>query len=205
MNQRLDAQRNRAKLVAAAAEVFREDGAAAPLDLVARRAAVGRGTLYRHFPDRGSLVAAVLDLRMAALERYAATYPGDDLLEHLLVEICALQLDTPGLMTVVRSSPDPRLHLDELTRRTSSLLSAAVHVAHRAGTVRPDVTLTDVHLAVAMVDGVISMLPRTPGADPVARALELVLRALRSPDRAAEPVPAPELRLATPQDVDAAD
>lgn len=50
VNQRRDARRNRARIIAAAAEVFREEGASAPLDLVALRADVGRGTLYRHFP-----------------------------------------------------------------------------------------------------------------------------------------------------------
>ncbi|HAN25892.1 MAG TPA: TetR/AcrR family transcriptional regulator, partial [Microbacterium ginsengisoli] len=50
---------NRAALLAAAREVFGEQGLSAPLSAVARRAGVGQGSLYRHFPTRTALAAAV--------------------------------------------------------------------------------------------------------------------------------------------------
>jgi len=203
VNQRRDARRNRARIVAAAAEVFREAGAFAPLDLVARRADVGRGTLYRHFPDRDALVAAVLEMRMTALEDYAATYAGDDLVEHLLVEICALQLDAPGLMTLVRDPAAPPQRLEDLARRTTRLMAGALATAQRAGVVRDDVTLVDVFLTVAMMDGVITARAATPDLAPVDRALDLVLRALRPPERLGLPTPEPALRLPGPGDLDA--
>src|SRR5690349_15235935 len=56
---RADARRNRAQILAAARDVFAEQGAGAPLDEVARRAGVGIATLYRRFPDRQSLIGAV--------------------------------------------------------------------------------------------------------------------------------------------------
>jgi AcrR family transcriptional regulator len=56
---RADARRNRDALLAAAAAVFAESGADAPLDDVARRAGVGNATLYRHFPTRRELLVAV--------------------------------------------------------------------------------------------------------------------------------------------------
>jgi AcrR family transcriptional regulator len=56
---RADAQRNAALLLAAAREVFAEDGSDACLETIATRAGVGIGTLYRHFPNRDALVAAV--------------------------------------------------------------------------------------------------------------------------------------------------
>jgi len=56
---RADAQRNRQRLLEAAREVFDEQGAAASLDAVAKKAGVGVGTLYRHFPNRFDLVEAV--------------------------------------------------------------------------------------------------------------------------------------------------
>src|SRR5437660_7832920 len=66
---RADARRNREQLLAAARDVFVEQGAGAPLDEIARRAGVGIATLYRHFPDRTALMRAVaLDL----LDRVAA-------------------------------------------------------------------------------------------------------------------------------------
>ncbi len=56
---RADAQRNHDKVVAAAREAFAERGASTSLEEVARRAGVGIGTLYRHFPTRQALVEAV--------------------------------------------------------------------------------------------------------------------------------------------------
>ena len=57
---RADAQRNRERLIEAAREVFREQGYDASLDEVAKRAGVGAGTLYRHFPNRDALLDAVM-------------------------------------------------------------------------------------------------------------------------------------------------
>jgi len=57
---RADAQRNRDKIVEAARRLFREKGYEAPLDEIAKSAGVGAGTLYRHFPNRESLMDAVM-------------------------------------------------------------------------------------------------------------------------------------------------
>jgi AcrR family transcriptional regulator len=57
---RADALRNRERLLEAAREVFREQGYDASLDEVAKRAGVGAGTLYRHFPSRDVLMDAIL-------------------------------------------------------------------------------------------------------------------------------------------------
>jgi AcrR family transcriptional regulator len=73
---RADARQNRARLIAAATEAFAEKGADAPLEDVARRAGVGIGTLYRHFPTRLDLQAAVFRSQVSAVCRQ-----GDALLE----------------------------------------------------------------------------------------------------------------------------
>jgi AcrR family transcriptional regulator len=57
---RADAQRNYDKLVQAARDAFRQHGAQASLDDIAKRAGVGPGTLYRHFPTRDDLIDAVM-------------------------------------------------------------------------------------------------------------------------------------------------
>jgi AcrR family transcriptional regulator len=57
---RADAQRNRDRIVEVAREVFRERGYDASLDDIAKRAGVGPGTLYRHFPTREELIDAVM-------------------------------------------------------------------------------------------------------------------------------------------------
>jgi AcrR family transcriptional regulator len=57
---RADARRNRLRVLAAAEEVFAEQGLAVPLDEIARRAGVGAGTVYRHFPTKEALFEAVV-------------------------------------------------------------------------------------------------------------------------------------------------
>ncbi|WP_031088625.1 TetR/AcrR family transcriptional regulator [Streptomyces sp. NRRL WC-3549] len=62
------APRNRAALIAAAREIYAAYGLDAPLSAIARRAGVGQGVLYRHFPDRAALASAVLDENVQQIE-----------------------------------------------------------------------------------------------------------------------------------------
>src|ERR1700721_3342156 len=64
---RRDAERNRQRILRAAAEVFTTRGLQATLDDVARHAGVGVGTVYRRFPDKESLVEALFEERLAAM------------------------------------------------------------------------------------------------------------------------------------------
>jgi AcrR family transcriptional regulator len=76
---RVDAQRNRERILDAARDAFSQHGAHATLDDIARRAEVGPGTLYRHFPTRDDLVEAVfrseVDKLSAAAQRFSSTQP----------------------------------------------------------------------------------------------------------------------------------
>ena len=63
---RVDAERNRARLLAAAREVFAEQGLQAPMSEVARRAGVGVATMFRRFPTRDDLITAVFAEKMKA-------------------------------------------------------------------------------------------------------------------------------------------
>ncbi|QSQ18902.1 helix-turn-helix transcriptional regulator [Pyxidicoccus parkwayensis] len=81
---RADARRNREQLLTAAHEAFSEHGADASFDDIARRAGVGIGTLYRHFPTRDALLVATLEERLVALAEKGRTLrdteaPGDAL------------------------------------------------------------------------------------------------------------------------------
>ena len=64
---RADARRNRERILAAATAAFAADGLSVPLDEIARRAGVGPGTLYRHFPAKEALWEAVLHDRLQRL------------------------------------------------------------------------------------------------------------------------------------------
>jgi AcrR family transcriptional regulator len=74
---RADARRNYDKLIAAAREAFTEDGRGASLEDIARRAGVGIGTLYRHFPSRQDLLVAVYVEEVDALCRSAVGLSGE--------------------------------------------------------------------------------------------------------------------------------
>ncbi|HVV21506.1 MAG TPA: TetR family transcriptional regulator [Pseudonocardiaceae bacterium] len=74
---RADARRNCDLLIATAREVFSEKGAEAPLDEIAKRAGVGAGTLYRHFPNREALVEAVYRGEVDALANRATELLAD--------------------------------------------------------------------------------------------------------------------------------
>src|SRR5947209_16900709 len=65
---RADARRNRDRILDAAAEVFAELGPDAPIDEIARRAGVGHGTVFRRFPTKEALRAAVLVARLGAMQ-----------------------------------------------------------------------------------------------------------------------------------------
>jgi AcrR family transcriptional regulator len=75
---RADAVRNRARIVETASEVFAVRGSDASLEEIARGAGVGIGTLYRHFPTRDDLVAAVFHDRIDELEALAAELLASD-------------------------------------------------------------------------------------------------------------------------------
>ncbi|HWT65081.1 MAG TPA: TetR/AcrR family transcriptional regulator [Terracidiphilus sp.] len=76
---RADAQRNRERILEVAKQAFTRDGASASLDDIARRAGIGAGTLYRHFPTRDALIEAVyrseVEKLAAAEQRFSATMP----------------------------------------------------------------------------------------------------------------------------------
>src|SRR5215472_3500974 len=64
---RADAQRNRARVLQAARRAFAAEGVSVPLDEIARRAGVGAGTVYRHFPSKEALFEAVVHDRLRQL------------------------------------------------------------------------------------------------------------------------------------------
>lgn len=70
---RADAARNRAKVLAVAYQTFAAEGLAVPIDEIARRAGVGAGTVYRHFPTKEALFGAVFEDRIRRIRENAHT------------------------------------------------------------------------------------------------------------------------------------
>lgn len=177
---RRDAQRNRAALVDAAEVEFALSGPDVPLDAVVRRAAVGRGTLYRHFTGRLDLAVAVFERYVAAHEAFVAEHPHDpDLLFTLLGRVVRIQARTRGVTLVLSREPDGDAHVARIADRMRTLFDVAITQGRAAGLVAPDITADDVMLVLGMLEGALVGVPPEQ-ADAVAhRVLALVTPALR--------------------------
>jgi AcrR family transcriptional regulator len=169
------AAENRAALVAAAREVFGSAGFDAPLSAVARRAGVGQGSLYRHFPDRLSLALAAFAENIAALE--AAAQQPDATLDDLLALLTEQVIDAAAFLDMMSGhADDPRVAA--MSERVTAVLAAKLPDAQRAGGYGAHVAPSDLMLAIGMLSGVIA---KTPAADRRAtadRAWFLLRRAL---------------------------
>lgn len=152
---RADARRNREQLMAAARDVFVELGPDAPLDEIARRAAVGIATLYRRFPDRESLMRAViLDVlvRVGHEARTAETEEPDPVAGLVRYMHRALDLRIaaviPALLGQVTLDDDEMLRARDAAVRP---VQAMIDRAHAEGTLRPEVTFGDIGLMIIRI------------------------------------------------------
>jgi AcrR family transcriptional regulator len=147
---RADARRNYERLLKVAAEAFAEHGEGASLDDIAKRAGVGSGTLYRHFPTRHALLEAAYLDRIEAIaaradELAAELAPGEALVEWLY-ELGAGMVRMRGLRALL----GPAVTQSGSTVATAcgdAVKSAAgrlVRAAQQEGTLRPDVDPVDV-------------------------------------------------------------
>lgn len=181
---RRDAQRNREAILSAARELF-ADGIDVPMYEIARRAGVGQATLYRNFPDRRDLAAALLLEEMRHTEQLAADHADDpDAFFVLLRSIVATIARFQGLGELAREQTCLGSELHSHRRRMRELLTEPLRAAKAAGTVRCDLTIDDVFLVVLMVRGAIAGADDpTARAAAASRALALLLEGL-TPSRA---------------------
>ena len=147
---RADAQRNHDRILAAADEVFREQGTGASLEKIARQAGVAIGTLYGHFPNRRALCAALLRERHTALFEFGDQLPRQgstpDALARWMRAVTLHAAAYRGLATLLMESLDDEAsELHEACGRMAAITEALLHAAREAGAVRDDVTAADVH------------------------------------------------------------
>lgn len=134
--------------MAAAREVFAEDGIRAPLSAVARRAGVGQGSLYRHFPDRLSLAVAVFDENIVDLE--ALTGEGEHSLDELFVSIADQAMASAGLIEIMAEHQRDERAL-ALSGRVRGVVAALLDRDREAGRVGRGVSVDDVLIAISML------------------------------------------------------
>jgi len=178
---RADAQRNRDKLLRVATEAFTELGVEVPLEEIARRAGVGIGTFYRHFPTREALVVAVYrqlidDLAAAARELPLVHPPAEALRQwmHAFVDYATVKR---GMVVLLKSMMETESQLFDDARATlNAAAGSLMTAAAQAGAIRPDVGPAEVIRAI----GGICMATDRPGSGQTAIALvDLVFDGLR--------------------------
>jgi AcrR family transcriptional regulator len=163
---RADARRNCEHIVATAREAFSELGPDAPLDVIARRAGVGSATLYRHFPTREVLIAAVYrpdiaDLASSALD-LAQRHAPREALERWIGEYFVPAQEQGGLAVMLK---DAVVRAPEVFSRDKQQLNDAVQrlvaAAQQAGEVRKDIEANDI---LRMAHGIAMASPDAPRA-----------------------------------------
>jgi len=173
---RSDAQRNRERILEAAKEAFTRFGADASLDDIAKRAGVGAGTLYRHFPTRDALIEAVYRSEVEKLaeaeRRFTQTMPPIEALRAWMLlfvdHIAAKQIIAPALNSVAGG---PSKLIEGSRGLVQGAIDALVQRAIQSGDIRSDLEPFDLLRALIGVSHIAS----GPGWQQSARRLVDIL------------------------------
>jgi AcrR family transcriptional regulator len=176
---RSDARRNRSALLAAAREVFAAQGVDASLEEIARRASLGTGTLYRHFPSRDALLDALFDEHahewVAVAEQAASLPDGWAALTDYLESTIELRLANRALHDVFAQYPR---EAEDQRQRIVALLEDVLERARAEGSLRADFTLADLTVVFWSLGPVIEAGPENaPHA--ARRQLQFILDGMR--------------------------
>jgi AcrR family transcriptional regulator len=188
---RADARRNREAVITAAKKLFAEEGLDAQIPDVAKSAKVGVGTVYRHFPTKDDLIAALAAERFERLAEQAregleAEDPWQGLCDFIRFS-AQLQADDRGLCEVMGSRPEVMeaaaygVGLDELSARL-------VKRAQRSGDLRKDLEWQDIPM-IACSLGRITPAEQGPATGRWPRLVEIVIDGLRAPGSSKLPKP----------------
>ena len=182
---RADARRSRAKLIEAATIAFAENGADAPLEDIARRAGVGIGTLYRHFPTRTDLQAGVFRSQVDAVcttaDELIGTVSPEQAFAGSVRAIAGYLVTKRGLARALIDSlgRDSEL-ISVCSLRMNDTVDRLLAHAQGAGVLRPDISAKDV---LRLVHGIVMACEQAPGDTD--RLLDVMLDGLRARDRGA--------------------
>lgn len=187
---RADAERNRRRILEAAAELFAERGLHVSLDEVAARAGVGVGTVYRRFPNREALVNAVLETRAAELiaiaEEARANPDAWEGLKQLIEHGAEFHGRNRALKELMFSDPGKRDWVESVRDTMRGVTGELLERAQQQGKLRGDLAPFDVPLTILMLAAAIEF---TDGTDAQAwrRLLTVVFDGLVA--RRSEPTP----------------
>ena len=193
---RVDAERNRVALLAAAREVFAEQGLEAPLEEIALRAGVGIATLYRRFPTRGQLVAAALVDKIAqyaeAAEQALAIPDPWAGFASFVERICELQADDRGLSDLLSMTLPTDDRIEQLRKIANQRVARLVARAKATGQLRQEFVAEDL-LVLLVANASVVHVTRQDAPEAWRRFVGLMLDAFGQ-TRESSALPAPPTR-----------
>ena len=195
---RRDAERNRHRILEAAAEAFAERGLTITMDDIADHAEVGVGTVYRRFPQKELLIEALFEERVGELVAIAERALEEDdpwaALVGFLERAQALQATNRGLKELVLSTTHGRERVACVRERLAPLADALVERAQASGQLRDDIDGTDLPVIQVMLGAVVDVT-RDVAPDTWRRMLAIVVDGLRAREPQT-PLPASALNAA---------
>jgi len=180
---RSDARRNRAAVVEASKKLFADQGLDAQMPDVAKAAKVGVGTVYRHFPTKDDLIAALAAERFERLaekarEGIANEDPWQGLCDFIRFS-AQIQADDRGLCEVMGSRPEV-MEASAMAVGLDELCNQLVKRAQRSGDLRKDLEWEDIPM-IACGLGRITPAEMGPATGRWPRLVEIILDGLRAP------------------------
>ena len=158
---RRDAQANRERIVSAARAAFAAEGVRVPVEEIARRAGVGMGTLYRHFPAKEDLIDAVLEDAfggfVGAAEQALDAEDAWAGFRSFLERVFELHVENRGLKDMLATRSHGRARVDAMRTRMRPLVGRLVERAQEQGALRADFTAEDMPLLFCTGDRVIEV------------------------------------------------
>ena len=196
---RADAERNRDRIVDAAAELFAERGLSVPLDDIARQAGVGVATLYRRFPTRTDLAAATFARNISSYTQVidnALAHPQPwEAFRRLVFDVCELQARDAGLRDLVTTAFPASSEIE--TRVLDAVEKVKVLITHAQddGGLRRDVVVADLVMMLVANAGILAATAHS-APDTWRRFAALSVEAFRArPDPTPLPAPPDEQQL----------
>jgi AcrR family transcriptional regulator len=182
---RADARRNRERILSAARETFSEHGTEAQMDEIARRAGVGVGTLYRHFPTKDALIGELVRIKLSDFAvRARAKFEEDERPWESFAELIREQAEIAARDAAQQRMIFAMTHEAlELARPTIAELTAAnqalIDRAKAAGVIREDLVVDDIRVLMCGLGSI--MAADALGVMPYdwRRHLEFVLAGMR--------------------------
>ena len=172
---RKDAELNRQKLIDAASEIMRNEGGDVPMELIAERAKLTRGTLYRNFPHRQAMYNAVLQNDLKTMSEHLSQERGEDPLAFIRL-MAQLMMVYDKFLVSLAAMADYDKETNE-TRMVESI-AAPLAAAKAAGLLHARLTGSDILMACRMLASHIRLDSETDSAKAFDRRLDLMLQGI---------------------------